>query len=330
MTGRIEHTYTLKALNTEVFQAHIDLQILAETLSPYNFKVLKASEIVCGAELQIQTTILGQKFKWLIEVGEVQENIRISYKVKAAEGSWLTLHIIETFQPRLDEVKVRYLVEYEAPLTVNYIIKKVFPHILRAKEDAVKRRVKQLTAEVGKKPFTYPLYLFNLLQIIGLMLASALLIVASSLTPPFSYLLALVSWILYWFAPHCLAHYIVGMLFGIRFSHYFIGLSNLYRLKLIPTQLKLMLFTLGIKTEPKKLSEASPSAKAVMYAAGASASMALPFITPLYLIYVGLFDEGVLFLLLSLLNTVFSLYFSFKVGDLWKARRALSKRTDGL
>ncbi|MEM2883056.1 MAG: hypothetical protein QXY08_00560 [Nitrososphaerales archaeon] len=327
MTGRIEHTYTLKAPNKGVFEAHIDPQTLAEALSPYNFKMLRASEIVFGAKLHIQTTLLGQKFDWLIEVDEAHENV-LSYKVNATEGSWLKLHITERFQPKIDEVEVRYLVEYEAPLMFTPIIKKMLTHMLQAKEEAVKRRFNQLTEVKERKPLTYPLHLFNTLQIIGLILASELLITASTLTPPLSYILALLSWILYWFTPHGLAHYLVGKVLGIRFSHYFIGLSNLYRLKFIPTQLKLMLLTLGIKTESKSLSAASPRAKATMYAAGAVASMALPFTTPIYLLYVGLFNEGVVFLTLSILSAVFSIYFSFRAGDLWKATRALSKEKE--
>lgn len=327
MFSRVEYKYTVKALGKDVFQAHRNLQTVAKALTPYNFKILKDAEIVQGAELRIQTTILGQRFDWLIQVNEAQEGKLISYKVVAVERPWLTLRITETFQQKLDEVEVRYLVEYDAPLLLTYLVKKVLIYILQAKEASVKERVKQLTAEVKEKvPLTYPLHLFNLLQIIGLILASAVLIAAASLTPPLSYLLALVSWVLYWFASHCLAHYIVGTLLGIRFSHYFIGLSNLYRLNIgLPQQLKLMLFTLGIKTEGGSFYTASPRAKAAMYAAGAVASIAVPFTTPFYLIYKGVFNEGLLFLLLSLLNTSFSLYFSFKAGDLWKAKRALKR-----
>lgn len=128
----------------------------------------------------------------------------------------------------------------------------------------------------------------------------------------------LLSFILLWYFPHCPAHYIVGRLVGIRFSHYFLTRSSIGKLGGIFE--KLALPTLGIKV--KEWGHSGRWARFFMFSAGVLASMSLPLI-PAMTLYL----EGQAWLLtLALLNIGFDLYFSPKVGDFRKALNSLRRK----
>jgi hypothetical protein len=81
---------------------------------------------------------------------------------------------------------------------------------------------------------------------------------------------------------------------------------------------------LAIKTESTSMREASSTRRAVMFASGTVSSISLPLVLVGFS-YGGV--DGLVWLLLAAIgvgNLLFTLYFSPKVGDLSRAREALS------
>ncbi len=142
---------------------------------------------------------------------------------------------------------------------------------------------------------------------------------------PVDYLAKLVAWFLLWFFTHDLAHLLVGVLAGVRFSHYYVGLSNLYRSKLVPRKFKKFIVALGIKIDRSR-SRAGRYGYFAMYVAGPLASMISPFAVPLYLVAAGRFGTfALLLLVLSVVNVAFTIPFSTSVGCIAKGLRVLRR-----
>jgi hypothetical protein len=117
---------------------------------------------------------------------------------------------------------------------------------------------------------------------------------------------------------------VIGKILGIDFRFYFVGKSSIARLN-FPLVSKLMskVPVLGIKINRKSFLRVSQRRRAIMFASGAIASMGFPILS---IIYALLFLQPWMTMFLSVLtvgNAVFTLLFSFKVGDLWKAKRTL-------
>src|SRR5712692_614650 len=133
-------------------------------------------------------------------------------------------------------------------------------------------------------------------------------------------LLLLFAWFTLWFFSHDLTHQIVGSLSGIRFRYYFLGRSAIRKLKL-PVIPRLMdkIPVLVLKVDQGSMAQASVRARRSMHASGAVVSMGLP-----WLIVPEGFDLGLVwglfFTALVLGNDLFTLYFSPKTGDLYRAR----------
>jgi len=76
---------------------------------------------------------------------------------------------------------------------------------------------------------------------------------------------------------------------------------------------------LGLKIDKNTLESVSPNKARIMYASGAISSMLLPFLV-LPTAYVISIPVGIVFTLLTLANSLFTIYFSSHVGDLHRAR----------
>ena len=135
-------------------------------------------------------------------------------------------------------------------------------------------------------------------------------------------LLLLFSWFTLWFFSHDLAHHIVGSLGGIRFRYYFLGRSAIRKLNL-PLIPRLMnrIPVLVLKIDTDSMSHASVRARKWMHASGAIVSMSLPWLIIPESFSLGLV-WGALFVALVLGNDVFTLHFSPRTGDLFRARMA--------
>ncbi len=164
----------------------------------------------------------------------------------------------------------------------------------------------------------------------GTALSVLAIVVAAFLTVwvfpwPVDYLAKLVAWFSLWFFTHDLAHLAVGALVGVRFSNYYIGLSNLYRSKLLPKRIKTFIVALGIRIDRER-TKAGRFGYFAMFVSGALASMIFPFAVPLYLLYVGRVELFTLLLLAaSVANVLFSIPFSASVGCIGKGLKALKR-----
>lgn len=67
---------------------------------------------------------------------------------------------------------------------------------------------------------------------------------------------------------HCFAHWFVGRLLGIRFTHYFVGTSSIARLLPLPDLLQELLVIPGIAVDEESQRTAGRRRLAAMYAAG--------------------------------------------------------------
>ena len=169
----------------------------------------------------------------------------------------------------------------------------------------------------------------TVIEITGLNIGFAFLYLTSLTSIPILKFVALLfSWFCFWNFSHRLAHFIVGKLLGIRFLYYFIGRSSLVKLKFpIITSLIKPIPVLGIKIDKSSLKNTSRYGRSITYASGALASMLSPLIPFFYAL---IYTEQLIAILIGILtigNIIFTLYFSSKVGDFYKAKKGTTKRT---
>jgi hypothetical protein len=130
-------------------------------------------------------------------------------------------------------------------------------------------------------------------------------------------LFLLASFALLVYFPHCLAHYFVGELTGLKFSHYVLGSSPLANVS-SPVILKLdTLFPrLGIRLKPESRERSTPRQRLLMFSSGIVASTLLPLF-PTEAAYLTLpMLEGLVLPVLWLGYLAFGVYFSPRYGDL--------------
>ncbi len=192
--------------------------------------------------------------------------------------------------------------------------------------EAMIKRSFGLDAEaVYRDPLKISLPVGTAVSVAGVAAAVALALAVASDDTLAGFLGRLASWVLLWFFPHDLAHLAVGALVGVRFSHYYLGLSNIVRLGILPRPLRLAPLALGIKIDRER-TRASPAGYAAMYAAGPLASMLAPLLVPVVILASEPANTiGLFFLIISLANIVFTSYFSPKAGCFAKASRSLRK-----
>ncbi|MEM0444223.1 MAG: hypothetical protein QXX49_07290 [Candidatus Caldarchaeum sp.] len=200
-----------------------------------------------------------------------------------------------------------------------------FRKILEYREQAIKHSFGVAENPVYRDPLSISLAAGNFVSLLGAFAAYGLQLAPLPPLPGARFIAGLVSFMLLWFFTHDLAHYAVGRLAGVRFSNYYLGLSNIVRLGLVPRQFKTLPVALGIKID-RLNSTATPRGYAAMYAAGPIASMLFPLTIPLIMLANnpgGI--AGQLLLLLAAANIVFTSIFSPKAGCIAKARKALAK-----
>ena len=158
----------------------------------------------------------------------------------------------------------------------------------------------------------------NGIEVLGIAVGVYFLVAASNINVvPLRFLVYLLSWACLVFFPHCLAHFAVGRLVGVRFTHYVLGKSSITKLRLpVISSVSSTIPLLTLKIDSGSLRLVSPSARTVMFASGAIVSMILPFLAvavPIghlpVLWSVGLF-------LVSVANVCLDLCYSPITGDL--------------
>lgn len=163
-----------------------------------------------------------------------------------------------------------------------------------------------------------PLWLGNSIEIIGTLLGLFFLFLSLNFYSLKKLFFLLISWLCFWYFTHCLAHYIVGRLFGVKFLYYYIGKSAILKLKIPIFEPFKLIPVLGLKTKAESLRRISNKRLTIFYSSGALSSMFSPTITLFFAAELSIF----LFLLfITLSNILFTLTFSSKVGDLRRARQ---------
>jgi len=158
------------------------------------------------------------------------------------------------------------------------------------------------------------------LCVVGIMVGLLFLFAAPQVRPlSLGFFFLLGAWLCLWFFSHDLAHHVVGRVLGVGFRYYFFGRSAITKLRLpVVSELSSKIPVLGLKIDKHTLKSVSPNKARIMYASGAISSMLLPLLV-LPTAYVISTPVGILFTLLTLANSIFTIYFSSHVGDLHRA-----------
>jgi ligand-binding SRPBCC domain-containing protein len=310
--------------------------VYPETL---RFRVLEAPEKISnGSKIRMEARLLGQRFEWYSIVKDYEEGRgftdeaiglpfllwRHAHSVREAGGEYEGGHrcVIEDrieFRAVLGPIGDRFAGRIIASILKyrNQMIRK----LLEADSSLTVRYDDPTVIGLGKG-----IALSLVMTILGLLipiyalylnLGQLLLFIASG-----------VSWLLLWFFTHDLSHLIVGALVGVRFSNFYIGISNLVRALKISPQYRILFIALGLRIDRER-SSASASGFAVMYFAGPLASMLFPFYVPLQILLLGSVNAAgiviLFFLTISVSNLVISSIMSFKYGCIRKGIRALAR-----
>jgi hypothetical protein len=287
----------------------------------YALKVIEGPDrVVRGARYLVRGRLLGQPVLLPFTVLEEDETTSHHVLEDVLGGK------LEHFQ-RLEPGDGSTKVVEEFRLEINPLLAPAAKVVL---ERALEYRVEAIRAllEGGRFPeFRDPLRLSiaagTALSVLAIAVAAFLTVWA--FPRPVDYPAKLAAWFLLWFFTHDLAHLVVGALTGVRFSHYYVGLSNLYRSRLVPRQLKRFIVALGIKIDRDK-TRAGRFGYFAMFVAGPLASMISPFLVPLHLLVAGRVGAfAFLLLALSVANAAFTVPFSASVGCIAKGLRALRK-----
>ncbi|MDJ0274086.1 MAG: SRPBCC family protein [Aigarchaeota archaeon] len=277
--------------------------------------------VEAGAEYSVGGRLLGQP-------------VTLRFKV-LEETDTTSLHVLEDVlgarlehSQKLESSGGGTRVVEEFVLSANPLLMPAARLVLKR---ALEYRVEAIKAllEGGRKPvYRDPLKLSvprgTALSLLALL--AAFFLTVWTFERPIDYIAKLIAWFVLWFFTHDLAHLVVGAIAGLRFSHYYVGLSNMVRAGWFPKSIRPFVVALGIKIDRER-SKAGRLGYFAMYLAGPLASMISPFAVPLYLLATGrtgLF--AFLMLALSIANVAFSLPLSSRVGCVAKAFRALRRR----
>ena len=137
----------------------------------------------------------------------------------------------------------------------------------------------------------------------------------------------LLAWVFLYFCSHAIAHWLVGRALGIRFLFYTVGGTG--NPEGWPPGLRWIfehLPFLGVQTEKVSMQAASPTSRALMWAAGVTSSAIIPTFGAFWAWHNGVrwSEEFALFALFWGFGTLASNWRS-RSGDYSKARRALSR-----
>jgi hypothetical protein len=167
-----------------------------------------------------------------------------------------------------------------------------------------------------------PLAIGNLAEIIGTIFALYLIYAAADISQiTLRFLFYLISWGSLVFFPHCLVHFIVGRLVGIRFTNYSFGRSAIGRLRIpLVSVLASKAPVLTLKVHHESLKSASRGARAVMFASGAVTSMVLPFFAAVASLGHLPLSLTVLLMVFTAANLAFDIYYSPRAGDISRIR----------
>lgn len=279
-----------------------------------------------GAELGLRLRLLGQDFLWRLRVIALRPPEEMV--LEAIEAPFVRWRHSIQLQPSHQGLVLRDVVEFSSILgpLADGAARRAIGALLRFRNEQLASLALTGRPRAGLE-YRDPLRL-SLAEGLGLCLgagAGALLLLwpapGLSLLPQL--LAGLFAWALLWFFTHDLAHVLAGWAVGVRFSYFYLGLSNLVRALRLRPAYRLLFPALGVKVD-KSRSRASGRGLFAMYLAGPLATIALPFLAPARLLAAQPSSlPGQLLLMLSLANVAQELLLSPKHGCIAKALRAL-------
>ncbi len=309
-----------EGINKEVLFDFLSNPLNIEKVYPKDLKVkVKSLE----GKYQISAYIMGQRFEWLLSIKELERPTKIVDELKGTLfREWKNVHIIkETEKGSLMQDEIYY--KTKLGFLGDILIKKFIERIIDYRNKFLLKTFGKEISYEYKDPFKISIFSGTLiLSAMFFFSLFILLFIPRGLF--FDLLLGLISWFLIWYSSHDLAHFLVGNLVGVKFSNYYIGLSNLFRINWIPERIRLLIIAFGLKID-RTSTTASKKGYFAMYLAGPVASLIMPFIPAFYLLYSGSSLAGSFLLILSLANLAFGLYFSPKYGCINKALRSLKR-----
>lgn len=291
------------------------------------FKLLKGpSRLVEGSVIEARVTLLGQRFMWKTRIIEAREpEALVEEALESPFSRFAHERIVREEQggsALYDTVKFRTAL---GPIG-DFLLKRVLSSLLEYRNRALEALIRGAprTLPSQREPLSLGLGA-------GLVMCSAAFgcgLLALRLSSGFEgaprALLGLAAWLLLWFFSHDVAHVLAGYPLGVRFSGFYLGLSNLARALPLAAPYRLLFPALGVRIDRAR-SGASSRGLFAMYLAGPLASMLLPFFVALYLMSHGGNGVALVFVLLSSANAAVSAALSPPYGCIAKARRALRR-----
>lgn len=170
----------------------------------------------------------------------------------------------------------------------------------------------------------------NLIQISGLVAGSAILYLTARLQAEGlpRVLLMILGWLIIYVCSHSLGHWVVGRLLGIRFRAYGIrGTDHPEELQAVLRAVLTRLPMFTAITEKESMEKAAPWARAMMFAAGETSTIATVILVGFYA-WLSHTPGGLVLLIASILMSIDAVITTSRVprGDYAKARAALRGR----
>ena len=310
----------------EVFKFFTRLENIASLYPPeMRVKILEGGEELAeGSTFRLRFTMLGQRQEATFRVTEYRPNETI--KIEAVSSPMRRWSHEHRFKEEDGSTVLEDRVEistYLGPLG-DVAAGRLVRSILQYRDMALKRILEGSgEGPVYRDPTKIGLAGGTALVLAGTLAGLFLLFLVPTGSVLVDSLLGLASFFLLWFFIHDLAHLAVGLAAGVRFSHYYVGLSNLSRL--LPERLKAIPIALGIRID-RRASRAGRWGFFAMYLAGPLASMLLPLVVPLTLyLKQAPPTSTTLLATVALANIAFTVFFSPRAGCIGKALRSLRR-----
>lgn len=169
----------------------------------------------------------------------------------------------------------------------------------------------------------------NAIQVAGLLLGAALLYLDGRLRAAsiIRVVLMIAGWLAIYICCHALAHYVVGRLAGIRFRGY--GVRGTDHPEVYPPgarQVMSILPFFTVMTDKSSMAQASPIAKALMFAAGEFSTILCSILAGWFAGREGLPGGGILYIVSIIVAVIAGSTAFFPKGDFFKARNAWRDR----
>ena len=167
----------------------------------------------------------------------------------------------------------------------------------------------------------------NLVQLAGLVLGALLMVIAANFRAAevVRVVLMLVGFLIIYDCCHAISHWAIGRLVGIRFRGY--GVRGTDHPEAYPPGIRQLMSTMPsftAMTQKESISTASPTAKALMFAAGETGTTVISLLAALYAWQSGIPGGGILFWVMVVWNVVATVATTVTPkGDYAKAIRAL-------